>query len=304
MNKKSKIVVTSGEQFTDIDALACVIAYDELLKLEGYDSEAVLPGVLNESITVTVKKWGLVFTEQPNFKDAKFVLMDISEEKEFAHFVGHKNILELYDHRYGYEDYWKENLGKNSHVEMVGSCATLIWEEYEKRMSPLKISEVSARLLLTAIISNTLNFKASVTTNRDIKAFESLKKLSNLPKNWAEKYFEEQDLNKSKDIYSAIINDTKNLNGPVIGQLEMWNSKALFEKQLTELERAMASFGKEEWFLTSPSISEGVNYIYTKNTELKELLKKILDTEFNGDIGTTKKLWLRKEIIKKIQEMS
>ena len=300
-----KIIVTSGQQFTDIDALACVISYTELLKIESKDAESVLPGILNESITQSVKNWGLELKERPSTtENTKYILMDISDEKEFASFVKENNVLEIFDHRYGYEEYWKEKLGNDSHIEMVGSCATLIWEEFKKRINPLKISISSANLLLTAIISNTLNFKASVTTKRDTKAFEDLKKFTDLPDDWSEIYFEEQDRDKLSNAYRAIINDTKIISGPVIAQLEMWNSKELFDKQLVEVERALTSFGKSEWFLTSPSISEGLNYLFTKNQRLKRLLEKNIEAKFEGDIGKTKKLWLRKEIVRKFSENS
>ena len=99
---------------------------------------------------------------------------------------------------------------------MVGSCATLIWEEFGKRNLSGSISATSANLLYTAIVSNTLNFKASVTTRRDREAYKQLQKFTNLPKNWIEKYFEEQDSDKLNNVYDAIVNDTKNIEGPVM----------------------------------------------------------------------------------------
>ncbi len=47
----SPIVITTGQAFADIDAVACAIAYAELLTLEGKSSEVVLPGTLNNSVT-------------------------------------------------------------------------------------------------------------------------------------------------------------------------------------------------------------------------------------------------------------
>lgn len=299
------IIVTSGQQFTDIDAFACGIAYTELLNLEGKEAKTIFPGTLNNSITNSIKNWKLEFLTKYNpIKKFSFVLVDISDLMEFANFVDDSKILEIYDHRYGFEEYWKTKLGKNSHIEMVGSCATLVWEEFVKRITPLKISTTSANLLLTAIISNTLNFRATVTTKRDRLAFTELKKYTNIPSNWVEKYFEEQDSEKLNNIYDAIVNDTKISAGPVIGQLEMWNSKILFERCLPDIEKAMNSFGKDEWYLTSPSISDGINYLFAKNAQVKKLLEKNLEAKFEGDIGKTKKLWLRKEIVRKFSENS
>ena len=87
----------------------------------------------------------------------------------------------------------------------------------------------------------------------------------------------------------------------VIGQLEFWDSRNFVLNNLKDIETALTSFGNPKWFLTSPSISEGKNYLFTKNPEMKKLLEKLIGAKFNGDIGTTDKLWLRKEILKELQ---
>jgi inorganic pyrophosphatase/exopolyphosphatase len=43
--------------------------------------------------------------------------------------------------------------------------------------------------MMTAILSNTLNFKAQITKERDIIAYEELREISTLPANWKEIYF-------------------------------------------------------------------------------------------------------------------
>jgi len=88
----------------------------------------------------------------------------------------------------------------------------------------------------------------------------------------------------------------------VIGQLEFWNSKKFIEGHFKEIQETLESYGKEKWFMTSPSISEGKNYLFTKNLEIKSLLEKKIGAKFNGDIGITDRLWLRKEILQKIQK--
>ena len=296
----SEIIVTSGQPFTDIDALACAIAYNEVLNLEGKRAQTVLPGPLNNSITKKVKEWKLDFRVKPSTNKAEYVLVDVSEPKFFANFVKKERVIEVFDHRVGFEKYWKERLEEKSHIEMVGACATLIWEEFKKRKLSNKISEVSANLLYTAILSNTLNFKASVTSKKDIKAYEELKQFSNLPKNWVETYFTDQDKEVDKDIKNALINDTKDLE-PIIGQLELWDSKKVILKHLKEIEEVLLSFGRPDWFLTAPSISEGKNYLFTRNPKMKTLLERSINAKFHGDIGTTNKLWLRKEIINLIK---
>jgi len=302
-----KIIVTSGWRYTEIDLLACAIAYAELLNSENKNATVVLPGEFNKSITKDIQKWSLKLKKNTDNSNVKFVIVDVSNPKYFAKFVEENKIIEIYDHHTGFEQYWKDKLGKNSKIEMIGACATLIWEEFEKR-NKSKISKTSANLLYTAIISNTLNLNAQITNKRDINAFNKIKKLTSLPNNWTEKYFIDQD----KSVYKNPIKETKNdthtekvpqIRGDIIiGQLELWNSKDFIKKHTPKIERALKSFGKPVWFMTSPSISEGINYIFTKNEEIKKLLSKTIRAKFKGNLGTTDKLWLRKEILKKLNE--
>lgn len=296
-----KIIVTSGQPFTDIDALACAVAYAELLKSEGKEAFAVLPGPLNKSVTKEIKKWRLNYLKKPPKGKAEYVLVDISDPEYFADFVILDNVIEVFDHRVGFRRYWKERLGKKSKIELVGACATLIWEEYKKIGLENKISETSANLLYTAIISNTLNFRASVTSSRDNKAFKEITRYNKLPQNWNEIFFKDQDAETDNNIESAVRNDLKN-SKPFIAQLELWDAKKIIEKHKNTIIEIMKTYDPSDWFLTAPSIFEGKNYLLTLDENKKKLLEKAIDAKFEGDIGTTNKLWLRKEIIREFNK--
>lgn len=291
----SKIVVTSGQKYTDIDGLACAIAYKEI------EPEAliVLPGSLNQSVTPAIRSWPLNFQTSLPSGDYQFIIMDISEPEWIAKFAKEDKIVKIYDHHFGFEKYWQGKLGKNAKIEPVGACATLIWEEIKaKAITP---SEMVANLLYITIISHTLNLKASVTTARDIKAAEEIKPLTSLAPNSIKKYYQEVEAGIYQDPVKAILSDTKGISDIVIGQIELWDSRKFIKKYLKEIEQAMGSFGRPDWFFTSPSISEGKNYLYTKDEEIKDKLAKLIGATFKGNLGATKKLWLRKEILKKLR---
>lgn len=202
-------VVTTGQAFADIDAVACTIAYAELLRLEGRTAEALFPGTLNKSVTPTVRAWDLDYRTEPSAADAEFVVMDISDPKYFAVAANAGTITEVYDHHPGFEEYWQGRLGEHSHIELIGACATLIWEEFEKRGKANEISRLSARLLAVAILSNTLNFGAVITDERDRRAFETLWQRSELPNTWIAEYFAEQEAAVAENVTQTIIDDTK-----------------------------------------------------------------------------------------------
>ncbi len=297
------IYVTAGSHFSDIDVFACAIAYTHFLNKKGVEAQVYLPGPLNASVTKEIKSWNLSFetTINQNTED-KFVVVDVSDPYFITKEATAENVIELFDHRYGFEEYWKNLLGEKAKIEMVGSCATLIWEEYKK--SEIDINTPDANLLIIAIVSNTLDFKSSVTTERDIIAFNELEKFIDLPKSWKENYFNEQSEYVFNNPTQAILEDTKGIVKEwTFGQLELWKGKDFVDNHLEKAKEALSSLNNPKWLLSVPSISEGINYIYTENDEVKSVLESIIDIKFDGHVGKTSKLWLRKEILKKLLKL-
>jgi len=301
------VIVTAGQAYNDIDALACAIAYSELLTLKGISSNAVLSGALNNSVTNLVKQ--IPFSYRATYSldnEDTFVLVDISNPDFISKFVDTERITEVFDHHYGFEEFWKEKLGNNARIEMIGACATLIYEEFVKENLLHKISNISANLLSIAIVSNTLNFNISITHERDRKALKDLRIYSNLPQNWIEQYFSEQDINTYKDPRVVIKNDTKfeniaGLDRPlVIAQLELWDGQEFLTQHLETLQSVMKQFTNPYWVVTIPSISERKNYIFCESSALQRILENSLGIIFRNNIAETSELMLRKQILKSI----
>lgn len=298
------IIITAGEKYNDIDALACAIAYKNLCDLQHRPAKVVLTGPLNESVTKTIKTWDFAAetTFEGNPNDYDYILVDVSEPGHFAKFVVEKNVIEVYDHRHGFENYWKEKLGDKAKIDLIGACATLIWEEFVKAGLTDKINPVSANLLYTAILSNTLNLQAQIASPRDVKALEELSHHITLPPNWRQQYFDEVSQGIMEDPLDSMTNDTKvlDINGTqyIITQLELWDSRKFIETNLDLIVRVLKERNIPNTFLTCPSISEGFNYLVAVNDDLKEKLSGVLDAKFDGNVGKTKKLWLRKEIMR------
>lgn len=302
----SKVIITSGATYVDIDAVACAFLYKDLLSAKGIDSEIVFPGPINSSVTKTMFDWGINITKELSDDNVRFVVVDISEKSKFPKFVSDEKIDVIYDHRLMFMDDWK---GKNIRlvIEEVGACATLIWEEIKNQGLENKVSKLSAKLTYTAIFSNTLNFNAGVTTERDRKAFNEIQKISGLNEDWIEKYYQESEREIFNDVKESIKNDTKLTEilgiskSVAIGQMELWNSMDFVRKNKEIIKETLLNISPV-WFMTAPSISEGINYIYSENLDVKNILSAKIGAKFDGDIGVTNKLWLRKEILKKILE--
>lgn len=297
----AQIVVTTGKRFVDIDGLACVIGYAEISNPKPIP---VIVGPLNHSITPSIKTWPFSYQTTVPEKELEFVIVDVSEPKEFPNFVDTKKIIEIYDHHFGFEKRW-QHLGEKAKIEEIGACATLIWEELEKR-NQTQISPVAANLLYTAIISNTLNFNSSLATERDKKAFQELEKYITLPKNWYISYFKDQEKSAFINPENAILNDTKIqiIKGIkcAVAQLELWNSQNFLKENQNRIQAVLSTLETPYWMLISPSLGDGRSYIFTKSETLKNFLRQSLPIYFSStDIGIIPKLYLRKEILKKIQ---
>ncbi len=298
------IVITAGQKYNDIDALACAVAYKNLCDLQNRPAKIVLPGPLNESVTEEIKAWDFTIEKEltGNPKSYNYVLVDVSEPGHFASFVQEDKVIEIYDHRHGFGDYWQKKLGDKARIQLIGACATLIWEEFVKANLADKISPVSANLLATAILSNTLNLQAQITSPRDKQALAKLANRITLPSNWREQYFDQVSRGIMDDPLGSMTNDTKTLgiNGKqyIITQLELWNAEDFVNKNYDLIVKVLAERDIPYTFLTCPSISEGFNYLVAINDDMKAILTTVLDAEFDVNIGKTKKLWLRKEIMR------
>jgi len=160
--------------------------------------------------------------------------------------------------------------------------------------------------LIAGILDNTLNFKASVTDSRDHAAYDELIKYADLPSDWPSVYFSECQQTIEQDVTGALRNDTKQVQYPgleheiAVAQLVVWDAKFALDRvpTITSVMRA-----NKEWFVNVVSISEGKNYLICEDPEVQAHHHKILDVDFDNNVGVTGRLWLRKEIMKRAMEL-
>lgn len=300
-------IVTSGSRYIDIDAYAGCISYSYLLNLKGIQSKAVSTAKLNKSITEKLLELGIKLDKYKSTEEDEFIIIDVSDKNFFDNIVKENKITEVIDHHTGFEDYWKQRLSNNSKIEFIGSVVTIIFELYEKENLQDKITKDIAYLMMSAILDNTLNFKAKVTNHRDIIAYQKLEKIAEDSENYASKYFLECQEIIERDLRKALENDTKigivSKKLPnVFSQLAVWNKNNILDNKKLIFD-TLNNLGNE-WILNLICLEEGKSYIIASNDIVLQDIKKLLNGNINEYYLECEDVWLRKEIIKQADGIS
>lgn len=311
-------IITAGSKYVDIDVLSCSIAYQQLCGLLGRESTIHLTGPFNSTIIPEMKTWiqdldAAVFNNaapEPSSKKGeskKFIIVDVSHPDYLESFVQVDKVIEIYDHHFGYEEFWQNRLGNKAKIEAVGACATLIWETYKTHGYDESISAVSANFLYAAIIANTLNFRAGVTTDRDRLAAQELRSFTTLPHDWISHYYREINRTILQNLSTSIQSDTKTIDHRgrhlLLSQIEVWNTDELFKlySPLGIYQIMIENFPNEDWILNLISIEEGCNYMFGPSHFIgKELsgFMTLTKIEREKPYWKSDRLWMRKEILR------
>jgi len=305
-------IITAGSRYVDIDVLASGIAYKQLLNLQRQESTLCLSGPFNATIPREMRLYGEteVYCKEPAIEDEDvFVIVDVSNPHYFSSFVNLNQVIAVFDHHFGFEKYWHARLHEMAKIEAVGACATLIWEAYVQAEQLDKMPQMTAKLLYLAIISNTLNFRAHVTHQRDRNAAVDL--LARLPAehDYVSEYYREIESSISNDLAMTIKSDTKEvlIQNPNLtfqfSQIELWDSEKFLKKHSAEKIRSLMSsmFPDKSWLLSLVSVKAGYNYLLSNSSTIIEKISKVIASKNNALVMQTERLWLRKEILRLIE---
>lgn len=300
---EEQIVITSGRKYIDIDAYAGMFTYQALLRDLGYNAFVTTTAVLNESIPESIKQLGFQFDKVDLSLPTKYIVLDVSHPDFVDTFVSEKDIIEIIDHHTGYEEYWK-NKGIKAHIEFIGSIATIIFEMFQKRKKENLLSVELCKLLIAAILDNTLNLKSSITTERDKVAYQQLLSLAQLDNQFGESYFQDCYKNLDNSLEEYLKNDTKiekvsSYLPEVFGQLIVLDKEDI----LRNLDRVHQFFyDYEEWILNIISLSDGKSYLFFGSVSSKQKLESLFSKKAKDKYLELDQCMLRKEIMKLARE--
>jgi manganese-dependent inorganic pyrophosphatase len=304
----TKTLVTSYPN-PDLDGTACAYAYAEYLRKMGNNAVAAVFGKPHLEAQFVLDKYKIDNLEDADniIQDCKnVILVDSSDLKNISNRINPKDVVEVIDHRKVNE---AEKFPKAKiQIEYVGSAATLITEKF--KVGKLKPSKRAAVLLFSAIVSNTINFKAKVTTQRDKNAARWLKTYSAISKNYIHEMFKHKSV-LTKPVKQILLDDFTLFifKGKRMGiaQLEVINANTFVQKNLTEIKKSLTQIKKEKrldfTFLTCIDIEKATNILVAIDDNTRELLKNSVGVGFEDNIARRDEIIMRKELVPLIKKV-
>lgn len=299
MNKR---IVTSYEA-PDLDGVSSLYAYCEYLNKTGIPSDYYIEDEPKKEVGIVCDLFNIQLggAEEIN-NNQEVVLLDTSN-MDSATFLNPVNIIEIIDHH-------PKNPNSNKcinakiHIESLGAVATLIAEKFRKNNVP--ISRESAILLYYGIISNSINLKASITTQKDIDIANWLEEQCNeITKEKIEEIFtlksKVEDTELRQEMEAEVAFDYKGKR-MTIAQLEIANIKQFLEEKEEKVIEVLNQVREENSvdyiFINCVDILNGFNLVLTIDNETRILLEKDLGYSFENDRCEFDRLIQRKDIVK------
>lgn len=292
----------------DLDGFAGAIAYGEFLQKTGKSAVVGIIGEPHDEAKYIQKRFGFEVPQTIPNADIfdEVILVDASDLNGLEGKIAAEKVIEIIDHRKIHDADKFPNA--KAQIELVGAAATLVAEKFMR--NKVDISKKSATLALSAIISNTLNFKGSVTTDRDRAAATWLNRVAKLPENfWKDLFSAKSDLSGNKlserieGDFAWFAMDERKVG---IAQIEMIGVKKLLDVRGGEiiqvLEKIKREMGLDFVFQNTIELEERKNYFVAQDAETQKLLEKVLDVRFAGVVAERPGLIMRKQIVPLLKE--
>ena len=301
------ILVTSYVN-PDLDGVASAVAYGEFLQKTGKNAVVGIIGEPHDEAKYILDRFGFAYPKMipdpDNFDEV--ILADASDLNGLEGKIAPEKVIEIIDHRKVHE---ADKFPKaKAQIELVGACATLVAERFMQ--NKIDISRESATLVYGAIVSNTLNFQSSATTDRDREVAEWLNQVAKLPESfWKDLFIAKSDLSGQKlteriegDFAWFVMGDKK----VGIAQIEMIGAKKLVDERGGEIVQVLEKIKKEMnldfIFQNTIELVDAKSFLVSQDSETQKLLERILKVQFTGDVAEISKLIMRKQIVPLLKE--
>ncbi|MDP2630955.1 MAG: DHH family phosphoesterase [Candidatus Uhrbacteria bacterium] len=300
----SRILVTPKVN-PDLDGVACALAYAQLLREQGNDTEGIIFGLPQFEVNYFIEQHGIpipIREDDAHGEWSNFVLVDASSMKGMPKQVIAEKVIEIIDHRAGSPE--KDFPNAIIQNELIGAAATLITERYMKAgMMPLPEHAV---LLYGAIYHNTLNFITSNTSERDRAAARYLEREYAIDPSIIHDMFLYATRETENDVYRALEQDAKEFGsgGYTIWafQLQVWGDAIMAQKE--KIEESVRELTKKmgcDWaYLNIINLENSTSAIFFTDPIGQQIFSKAFERDFSYHWTHLPEIILRKQIMAKL----
>ena len=170
-------ILVIGHKNPDTDSICSAIAYSELKNKLGQNTKPVRAGELNKETEFVMDYFkSEIPALNPDISGRDVILVDHNERTQTADGFEGAKILELIDHHRIANFNVDEPL--KVRMEPVGCTSTIRFDMYKE--NGLLPDKITAGLMLSAIISDTLLFKSPTCTEKDTIAGRELSKIAEI----------------------------------------------------------------------------------------------------------------------------
>ncbi len=300
------ILVTSYEH-PDLDGVACSLGYAQLLTATRTPAQAVLFGNVDQETRFVMDRFNI-----PSIPDgasiitptSDVILVDSSDAESISPLIHREKVVEIIDHRK--LTFLEMFPNAKAQVELVGSCATLIAEKYHAQ-SITPRGEATA-LLYSAIVSNTVNFRNTVSTPRDRAMAQWLAPMLNLPTPYVHDMFVAKS--QIQNLEEVLANECAvysfgNARSSIY-QLELVNAEAFVNEHFDTILSVMNRLKEEKklttTFLSIIDIEAFYNLFIVIDSETQRMLEQLLNLTFRNGQARREGIIMRKELFPMVKE--
>jgi manganese-dependent inorganic pyrophosphatase len=291
-------IVTSYKN-PDLDGVASSITLSAYLKeTKGLSAKPLIFGNLDSETSFVLDLLGLPHPQSVSKCAPTDVvyLVDTHHLKQIDGNVPPESVVQIYDHHPAGD----AEAFPNAEIvnEKVGAVATLLAEKF--RDENVSLDANLSVLLYAAIVSNTLDFTAPPTTERDHYAADWLSNQAAVPPNLVDQMFQARSNFDALTTQELLSGDYKefDFSGVKVGisQIEGMGITELLTRPDFEIEirQLRSHVGADHVFLSAVDIREQKTYLVTDREETQVILSEAVDAEFSAPVAVFDRILLRK----------
>lgn len=238
--------------------------------------------------------------------DSKIVIVDTHHVNQLPANIPLRNVVEVLDHHpAGNPAAFPNAIIQN---ENVGAVATLVAEKI--KANSLEPDSKIAGLLIAAIISNTLNFSAPSTSERDKEALDWLKEFTHVDSAFAQELFNSRAETEQKSTRDVLLADYKEFSiGNLrfgISQIESMSLQSIITRAdlLTTLLGIKTERNIDHVFLNGIDLIRKASVIVSPESKTQEILSHAIKANFRDGFAQFDRILLRKtDLIPQLQAL-